>query len=74
MVKRQVQQGLASYRDVDGVWRHALAGESVDVASDDLQRFDQLNAAPDYTPKEEPEPVKKTTAKKTAAPRKVARK
>ncbi len=52
---------------------HSLVSRST-LRPTTWQRFDQLNAAPDYTPKEEPEPVKKTTAKKTAAPRKVARK
>ena len=43
MTKREVKQVLASYRDADGVWRHALAGETVDVDPEDLGRFDELN-------------------------------
>jgi hypothetical protein len=72
-MRRQVQQGLLSYRDTDGVWRHALKGESVDVAADDLERFDQLNFGPDYTPKvkgpatTEPSPTSRRSVKKAAA-------
>lgn len=60
MTKRQVQQGLASYRDADGVWRHALAGTEVDVHADDLKRFDEANGTA---------PEKKAPAKKQAAPK-----
>ena len=61
MTKREVKQVLASYRDVDGVWRHALAGASVDVDPKDLDRFDKVNGAP---PQREGKP-----AAKKAAPR-----
>jgi hypothetical protein len=60
MTKRQVLEGLLSYRDVDGVWQHALGGTEVDVHADDLKRFDEAN---------EPDKPKKAAAKK-AAPRK----
>ena len=68
MAKRQIQQPLMSYRDSDGTWRHGLKGESVDIAADDLERFDKLNFGNNYTPKKQAErkqPAKKaTTAKK----------
>ena len=60
MTKREVQQGLLSYRDADGVWRHALGGETVDVDPKFLEEFDGLN---------EPDKPKKAATKK-AAPRK----
>ena len=89
MVKRQVQQGLLSYRDSDGVWRHALKGEVIDVAADDTQRFDPLNFGPDYAPpkvkgpaKQEPAAGSRRSVQKAAAkaagrqptPKKVTRK
>ena len=40
---------LMSYRDSDGTWRHGLKGESVDIAADDLERFDKLNFGNNYT-------------------------
>jgi hypothetical protein len=61
MAKREVKQQLMSYRDTDGVWRHALQGESVDVASDDLERFDEANGgAPEGSA-----PAKKAAPKTT---------
>jgi len=90
MVKRQVQQGLLSYRDADGTWRHALSGENVDVDPSDLERFDKLNG-PAATPKkrvprkvvnQEPSPTSRRSVRKAAAkaagreptPKKTARK
>jgi len=74
MTKRQIQQPLMSYRDADGVWRHGLKGEGVDVASADLARFDQLNDPEGkYTPKAkgpattEPSPTSRRSVKKAAA-------
>jgi hypothetical protein len=74
MVKRQVKQPLMSYRDVDGTWRHALAGEVIDVASDDTGRFDPLNYGADYTPAkpkgpaaQPASPTSRRTVKKQAA-------
>lgn len=80
MVRRQIQQPMMSFRDVDGVWRHALKGESVDVAADDLQRFDPLNFGPDYTPKKrgpaktEPTPTSRRSTKRAAAKKAAPRK
>jgi hypothetical protein len=74
MVKRQVLEPLVSYRDADGVWRHALQGEQVDVAPDDLARFDALNFINSATPPKpkgpattEPSPTSRRTTKKAAA-------
>jgi hypothetical protein len=61
VTKRQVQQGLLSYRDADGAWRHALQGEEVDVHADDLKRFDEANGG---------EPEGAAPAKKATAPKK----
>ena len=68
MTKRQVQQPLVSYRGVDGGWRHALAGEQVDVDPKDLDRFDGLNFANTRTPprKKTPPPAPKKAAAKAA--------
>ena len=70
MVKREVKQTLASYRDAGGVMRYALAGETVDVASSDVKRFDEVNGSVD-TPKKAattgPVAPKKAAAKKAAA-------
>jgi hypothetical protein len=41
MPEREVKTTLASYRDADGAMRYALQGETVDVAADDLERFDE---------------------------------
>ena len=53
MPERTVKAVLASYRDADGVLRHALRGEVVDVGADDVGRFDRLNSGPpqDTAPK-----------------------
>ena len=68
MVKRQVLEPLVSYRDADGVWRQ------VDVAPDDLARFDALNFINSATPPKpkgpattEPSPTSRRTTKKAAA-------
>lgn len=50
MTKRQVLEPLVSYRDVHGVWRHALKNEVVDVHADYLEEFDALNFANSATP------------------------
>ena len=74
MPRRQVQQALLSYRDADGTWRHALAGESVDVDADDVERFDRLNLGDSYRPpkakgpaRQEPSPASRRSVKKAAA-------
>ena len=56
MPERTVKQVLASYRDADGAMRYALQGETVDVAADDLKRFDEAQGGP-------PEPKTKPRAK-----------
>jgi hypothetical protein len=61
MTAREVLQGIMSYRDVDGRWRHALQGASVDVDPKDLPRFDAANGTV---------PAKKAPAKKAAEARK----
>ena len=73
-MKRQVQQPLMSYRAADGAWRHALAGEQVDVDPDDVERFDKLNFANTDTPPRqrrpattEPTPTSRRSTKKAAA-------
>lgn len=43
MPERTVKQTLASYRRADGSMGYALAGETVDVAADDIKRFDEAN-------------------------------
>ena len=75
VTKRQVQQGLLSYRDTAHVWRHALSGENVDVDPEDLERFDKLNDPEgEHAPKRpkgpattEPKPDSRRTVKKQAA-------
>ena len=74
MTKRQVLEGLLSYRDTDGVWRHALRGETVDVHADYLEEFDALNYANSDTPPRkrgpattEPTPDSRRETKKAAA-------
>jgi hypothetical protein len=58
MTKRQIRKPLMSYRGSDGVWRHGLNSEDVDVSADDLERFDAAN-----------EPDKAKAPAKKAAPR-----
>ncbi len=48
MAERTVHIGLATYRRADGpddaeLWHFGLLGSTVDVHSDDLERFDRLN-------------------------------
>ena len=77
MTKRHVVQGLMSYRDPEGVWRHALRGEDIDVDPEHLEAFDKVND-PDKVstpapPKKkgpsttEPAPDSRRTVKKQAA-------
>lgn len=63
MPRRQVHRPLASYRDADGSWRHALAGENVDVHEDFLASFDAIN---DPTGSHAPKRVGGTPPKKAA--------
>ena len=74
MVKRQVLEPLVSYRDADGVWRHALQGEQVDVDPDYLDEFDRLNFVNSDTPPRkrgpavtEPSPDSRRSVKKAEA-------
>jgi hypothetical protein len=47
MPKRTVKIGLATYRNADGVvGAIGFQGEEVDVHSDDVKRFDELNEQP----------------------------
>jgi hypothetical protein len=53
MPERTVKAVLASYRDADGVLRHALRGEVVDVHPDDAdddRLFEQKPAAKKAAP------------------------
>jgi hypothetical protein len=43
MAEREVKQTLVSYLDEEGIRRYGLAGETVSVHGDDLERFDQDN-------------------------------
>ena len=56
MSERVVKTTLASYRDVDGVLRYALQGETVTVHADDVKRFDEVNGAP---PEDKPAPKRR---------------
>ena len=74
MTKREVQQGLLSYRDAEGVWRHALAGTEVDVDPKFLEEFDRLNFVNSDTPPRkrgpavtEPSPDSRRSVKKAEA-------
>ena len=60
MTERTVQLGMATYTDPDGVRRIGQAGEEVDVAADDLRRFDGLNGGP---PEQDTPAPKKRPAK-----------
>jgi hypothetical protein len=43
MPEREVKQTLVSYLDEEGIRRYGLAGETVSVHADDLERFDEAN-------------------------------
>lgn len=59
MAKRTVKTGLATYRNADGQFGVVgFQGDEVDVHSDDVKRFDELNVQPGgddahETPKQE---------------------
>ena len=41
MPEREVKQTLATYVDEEGIRRYGLAGETVNVHADDVERFDE---------------------------------
>ena len=45
MAARTIRTGVGTYLGADGVWRHGMFGEVVEVAEGDLERFDRLNPA-----------------------------
>lgn len=53
MAERTARLGSMHYRDVDGRYRTASAGEAIQVHPDYLERFDRLNVLAG----QEPEPV-----------------
>jgi hypothetical protein len=65
MTERTVQLGMTTYTDVNGQRRIGLAGEKVDVAVDDVERFDRVNGG---APEGSAAP-KKAAPKKRAARR-----
>lgn len=69
MTARQVAVGMVTYTDPSGVPRFGVQGETVQVHSNDLKRFDALNggapkaatkatSTPKQTPKRRPRPRK----------------
>ncbi len=46
MPEREVKQTLVSYLDEEGIRRYGLAGETVNVHTDHVERFDKLNGGP----------------------------
>ena len=70
VTERTVQIGMATYTDVNGARRIGQAGETVDVAADDIERFDRING-----PAPEPKPAvqkKAAPVRKKATPQKRA--
>lgn len=43
MAERTIRTGIGTYLGTDGVWNYAHFGAVVDVADEDLERFDRLN-------------------------------
>jgi hypothetical protein len=43
MAERIARLGFMHYRDADGQYRDAVAGETIKVHPDDVERFDSLN-------------------------------
>jgi len=62
MPERTIRTGVATYRGVDGRSRFGLMGAVVDVAADDVERFDRLNGAPAETERRKPGRPHKTDA------------
>ena len=56
MTRREVRQAMLSYRDIEGVWLHALKGEGISVHPDYLAEFDRLND-PDRPPPKQKGPA-----------------
>lgn len=67
MVKRQVAQGLMSYRDPDGVWRHALKNENIDVHADHVDEFDRVNDPEGHRTPQKKQAARKATPRERAA-------
>lgn len=59
MAERTARLGYMHYRDADGRIRDAVAGETIQVHPDDVERFDSLNVLMGEKPdKAEPESEK----------------
>lgn len=43
MAERTIRSGIGSYLSVDGLQKHGMLGDVVDVHEDDVERFDRLN-------------------------------
>lgn len=56
-VERVVRATVTTYRHPDGTLRHALRGETIEVSSEGLARWDELDGQ-DAAPVEPPEPEK----------------
>lgn len=61
MPEREVTQGMTTYTDETGVLRYAVAGETVTVHPDHVERFDRLNGS---APEEDTPAPKKRPARK----------
>jgi hypothetical protein len=55
MAERTARLGYMHYRDTDGRIRDAVAGETIKVHPDDVQRFDSLNFLMGEEPSKEEE-------------------
>jgi hypothetical protein len=71
MAERTARLGFMHYRDADGQYRDAVAGETIKVHPDDVERFDSLNVLLGQKPEEDtaeaPEP--ETPEQETPKPR-----
>jgi hypothetical protein len=76
MAERTARLGFMHYRDADGRVRDAVAGETIQVHPDDLERFDSLNVLMGHKPDEEkpipatPELVEEKPKPRRGRPRK----
>jgi hypothetical protein len=52
MAERTARLGFMHYRDADGQYRDAVAGETIKVHPDDVERFDSLNVLMGQKPDE----------------------
>lgn len=76
MAERTARLGSMHYKDSDGRYRTASAGDTIQVHPDFVERFDSLNVLlgqqPDGKQPDAPEPAEKPKPRRGRPPKKVA--